>query len=147
MATYFDSSALLAVLLDGPGATSVWERWESDPCRVTSILLEAECVTVVRRAARAAGADARSPGIRARLDALHTFVEAMVVHDVDAAVLDVLRRTDALSGARSLDALHVATVLLYRANMDEPLALCTLDRRMVEVAAAVGVETVPTPAR
>lgn len=110
---------------------------------MTSILLEAETVTVLRRVAKEARLKPTAPLIRARLAALDDWLGAMVVRDIDREVLDLLRSTASLADCRSLDALHLATALLFRQHLEEPIRVCALDRRMRGLAAEHGFETVP----
>lgn len=138
MATYYDSSALLEVALGGASARAVVACWDEDPVRVASVLLEAESLVVLRRAA------SRVRGKR-RIGLLDELLAAIVVRDVDSEVLRVLRRAPSLSSCRSLDALHIATALFFRLHLDEPLRICVLDRRMRELATAHGFPVVPEP--
>lgn len=143
MATYWDSSALLEILLDGAGAASAARYWRDDEVRLTSVLLEAECVTVLRRAARSLGIAPDAPALHKRVAALEGIRQAMIVRDVDGEVLDVLRRADGLDQCRSLDALHLATAMLFRLHLDEALVICTFDRRMRELATTHGFPVIP----
>ena len=143
MATYYDSSAVLEVLLGGASDRAVVACWEDDPVRVTSVLLEAESVTVLRRAARLAKVEGEAPAVRRRLAALDQYLEAMIVHDVDREVLDIVRRTGSLADCRSLDALLLATALLLRQHLDEPLRMCVLDHRLRRLASAHGFPVLP----
>lgn len=143
MATYFDSSAVLEVLLDGPRAGTVATAWDEDPVRMTSVLLEAECVVVLRRAARRVRVAIDGPAVRRRLAALDDYLAAMVVRDIDREVLDVVRRTPSLADMRSLDALHLATALLFRQHLEEPLRVCVLDERLRRLASAHEFAIVP----
>jgi predicted nucleic acid-binding protein len=143
VATYYDSSAVLEVLLDGPHADAVATWWDEDTVRVTSILLEAECTIVLRRAAQRANLALEAPAVRRRLAALDAYLEAMIVRDVDRDVLDVARRTRSLAGCRSLDAMHLATALLFGQHAEEPLRICVLDQRLRRLASAHGFSIVP----
>jgi len=143
MASYFDSSAILEVLLGRPRSEAVVECWEADRCRTGSILLEAESVTVLRRVAKHLKLKLEAPLVKKRLAALDTYLEAMVIREVDRDVVDVVRRTPSLANCRSLDALHLATAILFRQNLDEPLEICALDERMRVLAATLDFAVTP----
>jgi predicted nucleic acid-binding protein len=137
VATYFDSSALLEILLGGARRRVVAVCWDADPVRLGSTLLEAEAITVLRRVAP------RSAPPAGWLDALDRYLDAMIIRDVDREIVDLLRRTTSLGPCRSLDALHLATALLFQKHLDDPLRLCALDERMRRLAAAHGLAVVP----
>jgi predicted nucleic acid-binding protein len=136
VATYFDSSAILEVLLEGESREAVAECWEDASARVTSTLLGIEAITVLRRAGTQLRRAPNSSLMRARFTALETFLDGMAIHDVNRDVLETLRLTPSLSDCRSLDAVHLATALLFQRHFDQPLAMCTLDQRMRRIAGA-----------
>jgi predicted nucleic acid-binding protein len=49
MLTYFDSSVLLAILLDEKRKSEALKLWNNASIRVSSILLRLETITVLRR--------------------------------------------------------------------------------------------------
>ena len=51
MPTYYDSSFLLAPLLGQAPGDALARLWDQETARVSSVILEAECVTALRRAA------------------------------------------------------------------------------------------------
>ncbi len=143
MATYFDSSAIVEVLLQGRSAKKIAGLWESDEVRLASILLEAEVVTVLRRIAVPKSRTRRPAAIRKRIALLDRWRESMIVREVDEEIVTILRQTESLAGCRSLDALHLATALLFQQHLDEPLRLCSLDARMREVGTRLSFHVVP----
>ncbi len=48
MIAYFDSSVLLAILLDEKAKAEAYSWWSSSEVRVSSILLRIETITVIR---------------------------------------------------------------------------------------------------
>jgi predicted nucleic acid-binding protein len=143
MATYWDSSAVLEVLLGGANAERAERWWNADETRLASILLEAECLTVLRRATTAPGNEADRSAMRRRFEALATVRDGLIVRDVDDEVLEVLRRSDGFGECRALDALHLATAIFFRMHLDEPLVVCTFDRRMQDLAVQQGLAIAP----
>jgi hypothetical protein len=55
----------------------------------------------------------------------------------------VVRHTPAPADSRSLDALHLATAMLFRHNLDEPLQICALDDRMRALATSLHFAVTP----
>lgn len=49
MISYFDSSVLLAILLDEDSKSEAFNFWKKSQIRVSSILLKIETITVLRR--------------------------------------------------------------------------------------------------
>jgi predicted nucleic acid-binding protein len=129
---YVESSALVAALLehDLSGFAS------SDQTRyVTSALTFAQTGRAIIRA-RAAG---RLTEVQeqAAVKALQTFERRCFVVDIDAAVLNRVRRPFPIEPIRTLDAVHLATADL----LGEPPALLTIvtrDARVRDNARALG---------
>jgi predicted nucleic acid-binding protein len=141
MASYFDSSLLLAIVLREPNAATCEGIWSRESRRLSSILTQAECVVTVRRAAVATGeepqwADERLAGVRA-------YVEQIETLDVSRSITDLIEREPRLAGCRTLDAVHLATALYFRPHLDEPLYICTLARRLRAAAVKLGFEVRP----
>lgn len=135
MVAYFDSSILLSILLGDDHAAQGHELWTQESDRVSSILLEAECHTVLRgTATRKRSANER----RVVLEQLATALDEVTLKPVDEDIVSLIRATPKLAECRTLDAVHVATALYFRAAADQALPLRTFDQRMAKVAARVG---------
>ncbi len=143
MATYFDSSAVLEVLLGNAQSDEIIKCWADDSDRVSSILLEAECVTVLRRIETEGRAKRSSANARKRLEAFERYLDGVTIREVDSDVLAILRQLPDLSSCRSLDAIHLATATLFQQHLDEPLKLCTLDQRMRAAGKRMKLAVVP----
>ena len=143
MPIYYDSSSLLAVLLGEASQRTIISIWESDSQRNASILLEAEAIVALRRVAGISGLTTDSPRLKARFQELETYLGGVVLREVDRSVINVLRNTPELANCRSSDALHLATALLFQQQLDEPLRICSLDKRMREQALKLKFKVVP----
>jgi predicted nucleic acid-binding protein len=135
MPAYFDSSVLLSLLLGDVHATRAQELWHAELDRVSSVLLDIECLTVLRRATEASSDAAER---RAAEERLRLALEEVTLKPLDEDVAAIVRGTAALGACRALDAAHIATALFFRAAEPE-LYLCTFDSRMAEVARRVGL--------
>jgi predicted nucleic acid-binding protein len=132
--TYVDASVLLRVVLGEANALAEWKEIES----VSSVLVRVESLRVVDRAALSfrldddAATTARSDVIAA----LRTFQMA----PLSDAVLE--RAADPFpSTLGTLDAIHLATALLVRADHPD-LRLATHDAELALAARAMGFEVI-----
>lgn len=144
---YVDSSVPLAILLGQAHAAVAAALWDGHPRRVASIVLEAECRTVLRRAARAVGGESRETWLRDRERSLESWLDGLALLDVDRTVVDRLGAEPALGTCRTLDALHLASALLLRERLGPGLVICTFDRALAAAARAAGfvVRGAPEP--
>jgi len=131
---YVDSSVLLAVLLGHPQAETAARIWDGHPRRLTSILFEAECRTVLRRADRAGRLALGLPEFERDLSQALTQVS---LHDLERGVLDRLASLPELGSCRTLDAVHLATAVLLRERLGT-LLFATFDRDLARCARGLG---------
>jgi uncharacterized protein len=124
---YFDSSALLKLLLDEPQSAAL-EEWVV--ARAGSPKLSSELAKIeVIRACRRLNPDAL-PEARALLAALDLVPLTRELVD-DAAEVGA-------STLRALDAIHLASAISIGADLS---AFVVYDRRLAEAASTVGLET------
>ena len=143
MPSYYDSSFLLATLLDQPNPAKLVPLWDQEVIRVSSILLEAECVTVLRRVAAQLPPAAAARFLAGRLDLLEQYLTGMTLKNHDAEVSQFLREEKRLGLCRTLDAIHLATALLFQEQFETPLTICALDEQMRAVARDLGFLVAP----
>jgi predicted nucleic acid-binding protein len=134
MPAYFDSSVLVSLLVGDGQAKRAQELWHGEIERVSSILLDIECTTVLRRLRQTS----RQGGIDRAEERLVLALEEIALKPLDEDIAEVVRSTPDLSGCRTLDAVHLATALYFR-TADPDLRVCTFDARMAEVAGRVGL--------
>jgi hypothetical protein len=140
---YFDSSAILSHLLEEREVPGISRLWDESTERLSSNLLKIECIVGIRRAGLAQGFPADTEWPMERIDLLTQFLSGMSFKIVDESVENIIRLTPGLSNCRALDALHLATALLFRSNVDEPFSLVTLDNRMKALAPQFGFPVLP----
>lgn len=68
MPAYFDSSVLLSLVLGDAHAARAQELWQAEPERVSSMLTDTECTTVLRRILPAAWTKSARRAAEQRLD-------------------------------------------------------------------------------
>jgi predicted nucleic acid-binding protein len=133
---YWDTSALGKHYVREAGREAVGKLLD-DLGVASSRLLPVELESMLQRRAREHRLDA------AEWDLAQARVErdrqAWELRAVDDAVLTAAARVIRVHGARTLDAIHLATAELFRAALDPGLPFITADRRQAEIAAALGL--------
>jgi predicted nucleic acid-binding protein len=129
---YLDSSVVLRLLLGQPDALAEWGEVETG---VASALVEVECLRALDRL-RLIGAIS-DDGLAERRAAVFGLMAAMEVVEITRTVL--ARASQPLPTALgTLDALHLASALLWREQSGAELALATHDAAMGRAARASG---------
>lgn len=136
MIAYIDSSVVLRLVLGQPGPLAEW----GDITRgVTSGLLEVECLRTIDRL-RISGALQPEDTV-ARREAIYRVLESLEVVDVSPAIL---RRAGQAMAAPlgTLDAMHLATVELWREVTGKEPFVATHDRALGQACRASGFRVV-----
>jgi predicted nucleic acid-binding protein len=133
---YLDSSVLLRKVLGQPGAL---RQWASIRTPVASALVETECLrTLDRLRLRTALSDTELARRRATVFEL---LESVQVIDVTAQVL--ARAAQPLpTELGTLDAIHLATALLWREHGAADIVMATHDAALATGARACGLPVV-----
>lgn len=142
---YFDSSVLLAILLQESSSQTAGHLWEEYPNRVSSLLMNAECWTGIRRHFLHIGKKPPAGWMEERGAFLDTKLEEVSIKPIDVQIVSRLKSEPGLANCRTLDALHLATALECRERIGEDLVLITLDRKMGETAMKAGLKVLPVP--
>jgi predicted nucleic acid-binding protein len=130
MIAYLDSSVVLRLVLGEAGRLAEFERITRG---VSSLLLKVECLRTIDRL-RVSG---RIPPdeVVPRMEATHRFLEAVDLVEPGRDVLE--RATQSFPVALgTLDALHLATALLWRELEGGPLVMATHDSALAMAARA-----------
>ena len=140
MTVYIDSCVLVRIITGQNRPLPGWDRITSP---LSSALIEVEtprAIDRLRRAGELTDAQAASAAARGR-EALRTFR----IMDIDPPVR--LRAGGPFAvPVRSLDAIHLASALLWReANPDEDFVMATHDERVAKAAKAHGLNVVGWP--
>ena len=120
---YLDSSAIVKLVTREPGTTELVQAIRTDPEVVSSALARTEVVRAVRRSG---GRPARAETVLERIALVH----------IDEQILRSASHL-APTGLRTLDAIHLATVLSLADDVD---ALITYDTRLADAAVDAGLE-------
>jgi predicted nucleic acid-binding protein len=136
MIAYVDASVLLRVVLRQPDALREWPQIERG---VSSALVATESLrTLDRLRLRARVSDAE---LAVRRRTVLTLVASLELIEVDAVVLD--RAAQPMpTELGTLDAIHLASALLWREATGEELAMATHDRALALGAHAHGMRVI-----
>jgi predicted nucleic acid-binding protein len=132
MKAYVDSSVLLRQVLGQPGALVEWREIES---AVASSLLRVECLRTLDRLRLTGSLDARQDA--QRRESLSMSLESFDVVEITPAVLDRAAEPRPVP-LGTLDAIHLATALLWREEEAPDLALVTHDAALAAAGRLFG---------
>lgn len=136
MTAYLDSSVVLRVVLGQPGALREWTAIDRG---VASALVEVECLRTLDRLRLLQ--QIPDLDIAARREAVFSLMESMEVVAPDRAVLS--RASQPMpSSLGTLDAMHLATALLWQERKGARLVMATHDTALATAARASGLRTV-----
>ena len=143
MVRYYDSSILLAAVLEQTPPDLIPSLWEPTQIRLTSVLSKIECTIGVRRAGILQKLSPDGPWCAERIRLLDSYLDELECKWIDDDIHDMIRRTPSLANCRSLDAIHVATALYFKPHQDDEIQVVTLDGRMRQTAIDAGFAVLP----
>jgi predicted nucleic acid-binding protein len=133
-ALYLDTSAILRVLLEAGSTPEIEQRLQAARILVTSRLSQVEAArALLRHRQMATTSDARLAAASRDLDALWARCE---LWELTPRICEAAAQIAPGKPLRTLDALHLATYLLARREI-EGLELLATDQRLSEAASAV----------
>lgn len=136
MIAYLDSSVLLRRILGQPGSLREWAAVQT---AVASALVETECLrTLDRLRVRAGLTDAE---VARRREAVFRLLDSFEIVGVTAPVL--ARAAQPLpTELGTLDAIHLATALLWREHRDAGIVMATHDAALALAARSTGLTVI-----
>lgn len=136
MIVYLDSSVLLRIILRQSNALKQWRAIERG---IASALVEVECLRTLDRLRLAEGLD--DDAIARRRETVFRLLEAIEVVEPTGPVLQ--RAAQPLPTALgTLDAIHLATALLWRESTGADLIMATHDEALATAAKASGLRII-----
>ena len=139
MIAYVDSSVLLRKVLRQPGSLREWAAIRTG---VASALAETECLRSLDRLRLRAGLSDKE--LARRREAVFRLLESIEVVEVTAPVL--ARAAQPLpTELGTLDAIHLATTLLWREHSGGDIVMATHDGALGTAARACGLMVVGDP--
>lgn len=143
MIVYAESSAVLGWLLGEPSEETVRGILKDAESVVSSSLTVVECSRGLSRAKSLGRVS--DAGELAALRLLDVAESAWDVHDLSDQVMSRARAPFPLEPIRTLDALHLATALIFREALGD-VWLLSLDERIRDNARALGIPVLPESA-
>ncbi|HET8877610.1 MAG TPA: type II toxin-antitoxin system VapC family toxin [Casimicrobiaceae bacterium] len=136
MIVYADSSVLLRLVL---GQTDALAEWKQVGVAISSALAEVECLRTLDRLRLAD--DLSDEVLAARRQAIYDLIESIELAALTSSVL--ARAAQPFPTAlRTLDAIHLATALLWKEHRGADLVMATHDRALAIGARAMGLQVV-----
>lgn len=136
MIAYLDSSVLLRVLLGQPDRLSEWRTIRQG---VASRLVEVECLRTLDRLRLSTRLSVEE--LARRREAVFRLVAELSLVELTPVVLDRASQPFP-TPLGTLDALHLATALLWKQNRDIDLVMATHDGALAIAARACGLRAV-----
>jgi uncharacterized protein len=131
---YVDSSVLLRIVLGQPGRLAKWKEIETG---VASSLVEVECLRTLDRLRMESSLDAEA--IAERREVVYRLLESMEV--VEPSPIILRRASSPMPTVLgTLDAIHLATALMWSDVRGVRLKMLTHDRALATAARASGLE-------
>lgn len=133
MIAYLDASVLLRLVL---GQKNQLAEWPQVSAGVTSALAEVECLRTLDRLR--IEATVSEDVIASRREMIFRFMRSMEVVETTRAVVE--RASQPLpTSLGTLDAIHLATAMMWRERSDAELVMTTHDRALGRAARACGL--------
>jgi len=132
--SYFDSSVLLAILLDEDRQEEAYSCWQNS-IRVSSILLKIESIIVLRRTYEINKHKLEDEWLNKKIKVLDEYLNEVNYIAVNNKIEREIYLRKELAQCRTLNAIHIATALQFREiNNNEETHLYTFDRSMHNLA-------------
>lgn len=133
MNAYFDSSAILRLVLGEPGKITDWKKYDR---LVTSELAELECLRTLDRIR--IRHNLVSGEIVKRRDVLYQLLETMEIVELNRPLLRRAAQTFPVE-LGTLDAIHLATAMTWQEEQELEMIMATHDRALGQAARAFGI--------
>ena len=121
------------MLLADAHASKALEHWESSNVHLGSKLILFECQVVIHRCQAKMPSEVYSEWNKNAQQWLGRISESLILHEMDDRVLLTAKATPELGACRTLDAIHLATALVFRAE-GALLEISSFDNRFTTAA-------------
>jgi predicted nucleic acid-binding protein len=135
MLYYFDSSIILAILLDEKRKHEALDLWRTSTTRVSSLLLKLETITVLRRTYEHNKSKLESSWLPKKTSELDEYFQEINFRIIDEDIEKLIFLKKELSNCKTLDAIHIATAVeMSKIVSSTDFFLYTFDREMAKLA-------------
>ena len=139
--SYFDSSVLLAILLDEKRQEEAFGYWQNS-IRVSSILLRIETIICLRRTYENNSSKLEKDWLIKKTKILDEYLYEVNYMVINNRIEREIHTKKDLAHCRSLDAIHIATALRFREiNNNEKMNFFSFDKIMIDLAKHYKFET------
>lgn len=139
MIAYFETSAIVPLLVEGIGTPRCEEQWALADRVVSVRLVEVEARAALAQAARQNRLQPRQ--LRVAVDALEELLAQLDVVELDEALVHRAGDLAEAQGLRAYDAIHLAAAMHVA---DDDLVVVAGDQALLAAATAVGLAIAPT---
>ncbi|UCH92441.1 MAG: type II toxin-antitoxin system VapC family toxin [Candidatus Aminicenantes bacterium] len=143
MVIYIDSSFLLSIIFEEESSEVSGKIWKDYDYRVSSLLLESECLVTLRRFYRGNKNNLESNWLSLKEKKLYDLLEEVNIRIFDENIAEYIKLKEDLSACRALDAIHLATALEFKDNCGAEIKICTYDRNMIKTAKKLNFSVLP----
>jgi predicted nucleic acid-binding protein len=139
--SYFDTSVLLAILLDERKKEAAYGYWQNT-IRVSSILLKMEAIIGLRRTYEYYKDTLETDWLNKKTKILDEYLNEVNFKIINNTIEREIYARKELSQCRTLDAIHIATALQFRKiNNNADIAFYTFDKTMHSLAQRYNFKT------
>ena len=132
--SYFDSSVLLAIILDEEKQEEAFEYWQNS-IKVSSILLKIETIIGLRRIFENNKRKLSNDWLNKKTKILDEYLNEVNFMVINSKIEREIYLRKELAGCRALDAIHIATTIQFREiNDNKETILYTFDKTMHNLA-------------
>jgi predicted nucleic acid-binding protein len=143
MLSYFDSSAILSILLNENRQEEAYSQWHNSEIKVSSILLRIETIVTLRRTYKQNKTRFDSNWLGRKTKELEEYLNEVNYIIIDEEIERIIHLRKELSNCKTLDAIHTATALQYREICEENINFFTFDISMHSLAGHFKFKTNP----
>jgi len=143
MASYIDSSFLLSIILDQNLSSKITKIWKNGEMRVSSVLLQAECIITLRRIYFNQKKGLPYNWLKEKEIELKNLIQEVSLRIIDKSILDIIEIKKDLSNCRTLDAIHLATAIDFKDNFNDKICICSFDKNMRRISKKFGYNVLP----
>lgn len=136
MIAYLDSSVILRVIL---GQRNALKEWKAIDQGIASALVEVECLRTLDRLRLSEGIDDKDIAIRR--EAVFQLLDSIEIVELTRPILSRAAQPFATS-LGTLDAIHLASALLWKESRGETLVMATHDVALSAASRASGLRVV-----
>ncbi|MBP7479750.1 MAG: PIN domain-containing protein [Spirochaetaceae bacterium] len=135
MLDYFDSSILLAILLDEKRKNEALALWNNASIRVSSILLKLETITVLRRTYEHNKTKLHTSWLSKKTSELNEYFQEINIRIIDEDIEKIMLLKKEAAKCKTLDAIHISTAIEFsKLVSQEEFTLNTFDKEMASLA-------------